>query len=133
MNRASKKIIQYFAGSIISMLLLTGFFPYVYGDETGEMHGDSSMSQTQEKSAKDMKMGDQEHEVALKKVREKYLERVKKAQDMYTKAVTVAKKEKSKKKEQAAKSAFMKAKTAAQKLYQKERNAAMKSAMKKKK
>ncbi|GEM_PF-2055828 len=116
----------------LGVFLMTGLFTYVYADEIGEMHDDSSVVKIQEKSAKEMKMGEQEHQTAVEQVRKKYLDRMKKIQGKYTKDLALAKKEKSKKKELAAKKVFAKAKADAQKIYQKERNVAMKQSMKKK-
>ncbi len=126
------KIVKKIVTSIIAISLMAGFFSYAHADETGEVHVDSPGEKVQEKSAKDMKMGEKEHEDTLQQVRGKYLKRVKKAQEKYTVDSAMAKKEKSTKKEQIAKKIFMKAKADAVKIYQKERNAAMKQAMKKK-
>ncbi len=118
---------------VIGVVLMSGFFTYVYADETGEIHSDSPIMKTQEGGAKEMKMGEQEHQTAVEQARKKYLERMKKIQGKYTADLAIAKKEKSKKKELVAKKVFAKAKADAQKIYQKERNIAMKQAMKKKK
>jgi len=120
------------SGITIGIFLITGFFSYAYGDETGEIHTDIPAMQAQEKSAKDMKMSNQKHEAVLAQVRKNYLNRMKKIQGKYDAGIAVAKKEKSKKKELVAKKIFTKAKAEAQKMYQKERNVAMKQAMKKK-
>lgn len=125
-----KKMI--FLSAIFSMVFLSGSIQYVYGEEMNGS-GMEIQTNTKEQGAKEMKMEQQTHDVAVKQVRTIYLATIKKAQDEYAKALLTAKKEKSKKKELVAKQIFLKAKSDAMKKYQKDRNAAMKATMKKKK
>ena len=130
---SSRKIIIYRITSIVfGAFLVSTLLSPVFADETGEMHSDAPVVEKQEKGAKEMKMGEQEHTTAIQQARTKYLERMKKIQKKYDTDRAVAKKAKSSKKELVAKKAYTKAKAAAQKLYQKERNTAMKQSMKKK-
>lgn len=129
----SRKTIAYRIVSIVfGAFFISSFLTPAFADETGEMHMDAPVTEKQEQSAKEMKMGESEHKSAIDAARKKYLERMKKIQGTYNTAVAAAKKAKSPKKELAAKKTFIKAKADAQKMYQKERNAAMKKTMKKK-